>query len=202
MNAMKLAGSHRAKLAAKSTVRSSPILVGGNGLCGAGAAVAKGFAVYDGAPDEGSEQVCAAMASSCGDSEGCAEHLACPSQLSAGGCSELLNEISNLMTGVLLNAQALEWKLPPYSHLKRPVRGLARSAQRTSELMKTLLRHCTQAGEMPYSCGCSNTTSPAAVQAASAIGPHGMPGLPTDLTSECDTRTSEVFPKRDDSDGR
>ncbi|HLI63103.1 MAG TPA: hypothetical protein VKV05_06865 [Terriglobales bacterium] len=39
-----------------------------------------------------------------------------------------------------MNAQVLEWKLPPYSHLKRSVRELERSAQRGSEMLKRLTR--------------------------------------------------------------
>jgi hypothetical protein len=44
------------------------------------------------------------------------------------------------MTSVLTNAQMLGWKLPPYSHLKRPVRQVERSAQRGAELLKCLMR--------------------------------------------------------------
>jgi hypothetical protein len=100
------------------------------------------------------------MGSSCGDSEGRAGETVCPSQLPGGGCPELLHELSNLMTGVLLNAQMLEWKLPPYSHLKRPVREVARNAQRSSELMKALLRRCGESG--PAACSPANPTAASA----------------------------------------
>lgn len=44
------------------------------------------------------------------------------------------------MTVILMNAQVVGWKLPPYSHLKRSVREIERSAQRGGELLKGLLR--------------------------------------------------------------
>jgi len=90
-----------------------------------------------------SNRLCEAMSSSCGDSEGHVSDQACPSPLGRGGCTELVHELSNLLTGVLVNAQVLEWKLPPYSHLKRPARELARTAQRSSELLKRLAFHLT-----------------------------------------------------------
>ena len=85
--------------------------------------------------------------SSCGDSEGCAGGMTCPSPFCPAGCMEALHGLSNLMTGVVLNAQSLEWKLPPYSHLKRPVREISRSAQRSSELMRQLMQRCAETGE-------------------------------------------------------
>jgi hypothetical protein len=114
---------------------------------------------------------CERVTSSCGDSEGHVSDTACPSRQTAEDCSLWLHELSNLMSGVLLNAQMLEWKLPPYSHLKRPIREVARNAQRAAELMKRLQRRW------------SDATPPA------------------DLTQGCDHCTSEAFPKRDDRDG-
>jgi len=87
--------------------------------------------------------------SSCGDGEGCVSDTAPPSPLCVGGCTEALHELSNLMTAIVLNAQAMECKLPPYSHLKRPVREMSRSAQRSGQLMKQLMRRC--------SAGCGRT---------------------------------------------
>ena len=126
------------------------------------------------------------MTSSCGDHEGHVSSTACPSLQLSEGCFELMHELSNLMTNVLLNAQTLEWKLPPYSHLKRPVREVARNAQRAGELMKRMQRRCDEAGRQ--------------VQAAHYPAEPAMP--PLDLTHGCDSCTSEVFPKRDDRDGR
>src|ERR1700757_3968564 len=125
----------------------------GNRFPSAGAS-AREVSGYDCGPGLGDNRICEAMASSCGDSEGHAGETACPSQLPGDGCSDLLHELSNLMTGVLLNAQMLEWKLPPYSHLKRPVREVARSAQRSGELMKRLLSRCGESGGAGQS-GCA-----------------------------------------------
>lgn len=83
------------------------------------------------------------MSSSCGDYEGHAREKACPSDLSCSGCAEVVHELANLMTAVLVNAQVLGWKLPPYSHLKRPVREVERNAQRGGELLKRLMVRCT-----------------------------------------------------------
>ncbi len=115
------------------------------------------------------------VTSSCGDSEGRVSETASPSPRPADDCSQLVHELSNLMSGVLLNAQMLEWKLPPYSHLKRPIREVARNAQRAAELMKRLQRRWSE----------------------------GEPqARPNDLTQACDQCTSNAFPKRDDRDGR
>lgn len=78
-------------------------------------------------------------ASSC-DCEGRACEQACPSRLSCRHCEQKLHELSNALTLVLMNAQLVGWKLPPYSHLKRSVREIERGAQRSGELVKGLLR--------------------------------------------------------------
>src|SRR5271165_4132518 len=115
-----------------------------------------------------------AKSSSCGDREGRVSDMARPLP-GAEGPPELLHELSNLMTTVLLNAQMLEWKLPPYSHLKRPVHEVARNAQRAAELMRRLQQRWSEA--------------------------EG-PAQSDDLTQSCDQCTSKTFPKRDDRDGR
>jgi hypothetical protein len=56
-----------------------------------------------------------------------------------GDCADLVHELANTTTAVLMNAQVLAWKLPPYSHLKRPLREIERNAHRGGELMKRLL---------------------------------------------------------------
>ena len=164
---------------------------------------------------------CEAMPSSCGDSEGCARDTACPSQAQTVGCTDLLHELSNLVTGVLVNAQVLGWKLPPYSHLKRPVREVERNAQRVSELLKRLSRRCAES-----SCDDSRTseagklTEGGLLVTATAPPVHGEAEITTaaysagpgqfwcaaqssgDLTEACDRCTSGIFPKRDDSAGR
>lgn len=90
------------------------------------------------------------MSSSCGDGEGHAEK-ACPSFFSCSDCAEVLHELANAMTGVLTNAQMLGWKLPPYSHLKRPVREMERNAQRCGELLKRLVSRCAENSSAPGS---------------------------------------------------
>lgn len=156
---------------------------------------------------------CEAMVSSCGDGEGRVSHTACPSQLPRAGCAELVHELSNLITGVLLNAQVLEWKLPPHSHLKRPVHELTRNAQRSSELLKRLSCRCTDAGQetpgtQPRAALAPATARPASAleptRAATGCGPaNGSAGrLSPDLTGACDSRTSGVFPKGDDRSAR
>ena len=88
------------------------------------------------------------MSSSCGDEEGRVLERACPPTLESRGecrgCGEILHELSNVMTAVVTNAQVLSWKLPPYSHLKRPVREMERGAQRSSELLRRLILRCTE----------------------------------------------------------
>ena len=88
-------------------------------------------------------EACLIGSSSCGDSEGLADEKVCPSHFRCGDCSEMLHELSNVMTGVLTNAQLLGWKLPPYSHLKRSVREVERGAQRSGELLRRLKERCT-----------------------------------------------------------
>jgi len=153
--------------------------------------------------DQGSG-ICDAVTSSCGESEGRVSDTACPSQL-----SDLLHDLSNLITGILLNAQMLEWKLPPYSHLKRPVREVARNAQRGSELMKRLQRLGSEIGQAEAQAGTfagdgsgAKLPSPKTDQYNSAACPQGvLPNQVLDLTTSCDTRTSNSFPKRDDRNG-
>jgi len=55
-------------------------------------------------------------------------------------CADTVHELANVMTAVLMNSQVLDWKLPPYSRLKRPVREIERNAQRGGELLKRLQR--------------------------------------------------------------
>jgi hypothetical protein len=138
-----------------------------------------------------SQPTCEAMTSSCGEGEGRASLTACPSQLPRTGCAELVHELSNLMTGVLVNAQVLQWKLPPYSHFKRPLREMERNAQRGSELLKALMRRCAEPD--PQTSIGTPKNQPV---------PDGIPArVAADLTRACDSRTSGVFPKRDDSNG-
>ena len=76
--------------------------------------------------------------SSCGAGEGRDTETLRSSQLRCGNCADLVHELANTMAAVLLNAQLLEWKLPPYSRLRRPVLDVERNAQRGGELLKRL----------------------------------------------------------------
>jgi len=55
-------------------------------------------------------------------------------------CVDIAHQLANVMTAVLMNSQVLDWKLPPYSRLKRLVREIERNAQRGGELLKRLQR--------------------------------------------------------------
>jgi hypothetical protein len=75
--------------------------------------------------------------------EGCDPGNPHPSRAFRDDCADLVHELANTTTAVLINAQVLDWKLPPYSRLKRPLREIERNAHRGSELMKQLLRRLT-----------------------------------------------------------
>ena len=161
-----------------------------------------------------------AMASSSGEG---GEHDAktpCSSHAGCSACADIVHELANAMTAVLINAQVLEWKLPPYSRMKRPVREIERHAQRSGALLKRLLRHFEPdpaeeaagnelCGQVP---GWRETmaTVKAKGPEANAEGPAKLPPLkPTssapgscfpsqeELTSLCDPRTSAFFPKEE-----
>ncbi|MFZ0313548.1 MAG: hypothetical protein WAL85_12650 [Candidatus Korobacteraceae bacterium] len=144
-----------------------------------------------------------AMGSSCGDSKGRAPEIARPLRLQCSDCEVLLHELSNVVTGVLMNAQVLEWKLPPYSHLKRSVREVERNAQRGGELLKQLMRRLVPGeanGEAAGGWGTAIGAVPSGV--SRKLTGAGMGATLPDLTVDCDPRTSGVFPKRDDGDKR
>jgi len=161
---------------------------------------------------------CEAMVSSCGEDEERVEVMARSSELRCSDCASLLHTLSNTMTSILMNAQVLAWKLPPYSHLKRPVREVERNAQRSSELLKRLMR---QAGSPAQAANelCEAvsgltegvTTLAVAGEIVARQTPAGLPPrssapvfLPSapGLTDGCDPRTSGIFPKRDDGSKR
>jgi len=116
---------------------------------------------------------CAVMSSSCGDGEGYGLRAPSPSPFFAPGCADLLHEFSDLLAVVLRNTQRLQWMLPRYSRMKRTVVEIARGAQRSAELLEQLRPR----GQVPK------------------CAPRG-----SDLTAQCDTCTSDGFPKRDDID--
>jgi hypothetical protein len=132
-------------------------------------------------------------------------------------CADLLHELANTTTAVLMNAQVLGWKLPPYSRLKRPLREIERNAQRGGELMRRLLSRlatdATSQGSEASLCrqsprlGLTNTVtaqepgvdSGSAVNLPARTNFHPAPVFPLgpqeELTSSCDGCTS-MFPKK------
>jgi hypothetical protein len=80
------------------------------------------------------------------------------------GCSDLLDELATVLSGMVTNAQALQWKLPAYSHSRRYVREIERSAQRGGSLVKQLVRHLEDPGEKEVEfCGEAPSLAGAAV---------------------------------------
>jgi hypothetical protein len=143
-----------------------------------------------------------AMVSSCGDSKGRVPEMARPLRLQCSDCEDLLHELSNVVTGVLMNAQVLEWKLPPYSHLKRSVREVERNAQRGGELLKRLMRRLARVEAKSGSAGAGDEEIEAAPTCVPGDVPRKAAAAGLDLTGDCDPRTSGVFPKRDDGSKR
>lgn len=143
-----------------------------------------------------------AMVSSCGDSKGRVPEMARPLRLQCSDCEDLLHELSNVVTGVLMNAQVLEWKLPPYSHLKRSVREVERNAQRGGELLKRLMRRLARVEAKSGSAEAGDEEIEAAPTCVPGDVPRKAAAAGLDLTGDCDPRTSGVFPKRDDGSKR
>ncbi len=134
----------------------------------------------------------------------------------AKATSDTLHELANTITSVLINAQVLEWKLPPYSRLKRPVREIERHAQRSGALLKSLLRQFETEEETNQQL-CGRAPALGTRAAVTAQGPEaaaeGQAKLPpltrspsasgscfspkTELTSVCDPCTSSFFPKEE-----
>ncbi len=129
------------------------------------------------------------------------------------GCTDSMHELANSINAVLINSQVLEWKLPPYSRLKRLAREIERHAQRSAALLQQWLeineswqeccvpvapRHGTMAAvagqgptaadEGPGNLPCHDP-SPAAP--GLAFPPERV------LTSICDRCTSTIFPKEE-----
>ena len=135
----------------------------------------------------------------------------------SGDCADLVHELANTTTVVLMNAQVLAWKLPPYSRLKRPLREIERNAQRGGELMKRLLSRLaadtTEPASEPRPCedasrlGSTNTVTAQepGVDSGNAVNlPPRMNSRPApvfssgpegELTARCDACTS-TFPKK------
>jgi hypothetical protein len=132
------------------------------------------------------------------------------------GCADVMHGLAKSVTGVLITARVLEWKLPPYSRLKRTVREIERRAQRSAALLKDLLDR--SAADQAKQEGCGRVSASGGNMAAvAAPGPTAMDGgranLPApppspmapdrgffseiELTSVCDRCTSAFFPKEE-----
>ena len=140
------------------------------------------------------------------------------SRASCDECADLMHELANTATAVLMNIQVLGWKLPPYSRLKRPLREIERNAQRGGELVKRLLSRVNpdEAGpENEKSCvhvprlGLTNTVmaQEPGVDSGSAVNlPPRMNSHPAPVFSQIEKANSQHdvmvalarFPKRDD----
>jgi len=160
------------------------------------------------------------MASSSGEGGERDAKAPCSSHAGCSGCADVVHELANAMTAVLINAQVLEWKLPPYSRMKRPVREIERHAQRGGALLKSLLRHFEpdpaqeeqgddRSVQVPGLRGAMATVLAQGLE-ATAEGPVKLPPrklspsalgshFPSQekLTSLCDPCTSAVFPKEE-----
>jgi hypothetical protein len=158
--------------------------------------------------------------SSCGAGEGRDTETLRSSQLRCGNCADLVHELANTMAAVLLNTQLLEWKLPPYSRLKRAVLEVERNAQRGGELLKRLRQKFGERtfgpgtmAETGYGVGKGTVVTaqePSGAAAgmatllpklATASAPGFSPGR-AELTLDCDPCTSSFFPKGDDGNER
>jgi len=154
-----------------------------------------------------------AISSSSGNGE--ESHARTPRSSHAGSCcADTLHELANTMTAVLIHIQVLEWKLPPYSRLKRSVREIERHAQSGGALLKRLLQQF-QAKEEANQEFCGQVPSLHGTMAAAtargpdatAVGPPKLPPLRSDasscfppareLTSLCDSCTISFFPKEE-----
>lgn len=158
-----------------------------------------------------------AAISSCGAGEERIADAPHSSPLRCSDCAGFVHDLANVVTGISVNAQLLQRKLPPYSRLKRPVVEMERNAQRGGELLKRLLRllqegawlretaaqRCQTGGSLTVVAGQEPSLS-AAVTArlAPRFSAGAAPGFlmePPKLTLDCDPCTSSAFPKGDDS---
>jgi hypothetical protein len=147
--------------------------------------------------------------------EGEASDIARP-RCSHPGCADTMHELANSVTALLINTQVLEWKLPPYSRLKRQVREIERHAQRSGTLLKGLLGRLEKNEAVQESCGrvpfWRGTTAAVTAQGSAATDERAVkrpsqrrspsapgPGFPPEkeLTSMCDRCTSTSFPKEE-----
>ena len=143
-----------------------------------------------------------------------------PAQGSASrsGCSEcyrLSCALSDTIAAILIHAQVLEHRLPPYSRLRRPVLEMQRQAQRGAAMLRRWLpmnlgdessceefcEDCMARGQRDAGrCGPELSLAGMVNSAPSAATPvdSGSREQEGKLTLLCDACTSRDFPKRDD----
>lgn len=90
-------------------------------------------------PDVNDRQIAIARVASLGRSGESAEPAGPDSPLATEQHRELLEAVNSALALILINAQALDGKLPPYSRSKRYIHEIERSAQRGGALLKRLL---------------------------------------------------------------
>ena len=98
------------------------------------------------------------------------------SPLAAEYCIELLHDLNNAFAVVLMNAQALDGKLPSYSRSKRYIHEIERGAQRGAALLKRLLERMSVDGfarEMQLGFEVSEVPPVAERVAVASQGPSG-----------------------------
>ena len=104
-------------------------------------------------------------------------------------CAEILHGLNNVLAGVLLNAQVMEWKLPSYSRSKRYLHEIERNAQRGGELVKRLLGRlevaCPRALSNSRTCGEASTMAGVerAVATQDPVDVAQAAGLPLESTA-------------------
>jgi hypothetical protein len=148
------------------------------------------------------EGQCEAMPSSWGGGEGRAPITARPLQPPSRECRDILHELSDVITGLRIDVQVLNWRLPPYSRLKRPVRDVERHAQLGGELLKRLMERLAGAEVEMVNARERDSeeiiSTNVAAEEVSEVNLTRIDCVTGDLTSDCDPCTSGIFPKRDD----
>jgi hypothetical protein len=102
-----------------------------------------------------------------------------PLPLASESCLELLPGLNNAFAVILMNAQALDSKLPSYSRTKRYIHEIERSAQRGSALLKRLLDRFPADASNEGHGGLAETIPPVAERIAVVAnqGPNAAEGV-------------------------
>lgn len=111
-------------------------------------------------------------------------------------CMEALHDLNNAFAAVLLNAQVLDGKLPPYSRSKRYIHEIERSAQRGGALIKRLLvRLAADAGQCLVGGGPELERLPSVPDQAAVAnqGPPAAVEAGIDIAASVAVRAAPVF---------